>query len=612
MRPDLDGDGVPDALPANVPAHQYTYHVTFYTMDVAGAGTNADISVGLNGKEGFIGLQVIPTPKQALERGSQDTFTLSGVDCGELISLEVAVTPRGLGLKTAWKLDKIEVTRNEITYTFPGPVHLTADQPRARLTTAAVADAEAAEVRATHTEPWTIAIHTGGKLAGGTDAVVRLAFIDQDGEVWSPLLPQNKDKYERNQVDTVEVMARPSITALTQCRVWREGKDRWFCDRVVATRTSTGETFDFACGEWVPAATGMESALLLTARRAHAPGEVVEEVGVGVMGGGGGGEGEGVERAEGSGKEQGGATAATTTTSTTATATPTPTTPAVAWYAFHVRTRKGLGAGTDANVCLILRSTSGASWRFVFPNSSPEGRNYFEAGQEDVIQMAREEGSLGDLSAVVIWLGRGGSGMFGDAWKCEAVEVRELATGRTWRAADPGTKAVPNKEEKALVLGLTEGERVDPTVKVKIVEKEREVTGLVLVSRDEKVAEAKSTEPAGVSMSPASEQKANQEEKGLATTTLATLAAIPAGAVVELQAGEVFPVAASPTQEGVADEGDDVEAGAVAEVEVEADPVVPPPTSTPAPGSVGGLPPGPPSTRARSSTCLVTLTPEVI
>lgn len=93
-------------------------------------------------------------------------------------------------------------------------------------------------------------------------------------------------------------------------------------------------------------------------------------------------------------------------------------------YQVRVKTGSMTGAGTDADVSIVLYGDKASSGPVVLDN----GMDNFEAGQED--QFTIELPDLGELNRLEI--GHNDEG-FGSGWYLEQVTVHDPATGRAWK-----------------------------------------------------------------------------------------------------------------------------------------------------------------------------------
>lgn len=89
----------------------FKYRVTVYTSDLRGAGTNANVTIKMEGVLGGLPVAVGPFPldtaKDNFEKGQTDEFVVEGADVGELKRITMATDGAQPG--SAWHLKMVEV-----------------------------------------------------------------------------------------------------------------------------------------------------------------------------------------------------------------------------------------------------------------------------------------------------------------------------------------------------------------------------------------------------------------------------------------------------------------------------------------------------------------------
>jgi hypothetical protein len=78
------------------------------TSDVKGAGTDADVYVELQGRNGSTGKMQLPSRPEHFERGGSDFFSVTGVDVGKVARLIIGHNNRGPS--PGWHLDYCALT----------------------------------------------------------------------------------------------------------------------------------------------------------------------------------------------------------------------------------------------------------------------------------------------------------------------------------------------------------------------------------------------------------------------------------------------------------------------------------------------------------------------
>jgi hypothetical protein len=212
---------------SRAPKRNIKYHVTVHTSKQKGAGTDANVSLRLTGKNGAFG----PVPlegggRSAFERAGQDVFLLDCPDLGELVGLNVGHDGAGGGFifnqKAKWLLDSVVVQAMSVDGFAPGGgPNLTPLGPpvvfpcgrwlrsegkngsadgvdpglRADLVPAGVAGAPALP------QQYTVVVQTSDLKGAGTDANVYVVLIGAGGEMTEKLAlyAAAHDDFERGQ-----------------------------------------------------------------------------------------------------------------------------------------------------------------------------------------------------------------------------------------------------------------------------------------------------------------------------------------------------------------------------------------------------------------------------
>lgn len=392
----MDASGKPrrGSLPEN------TYRVHVFTGDVSNAGTNSNVFLCLYGELGDSGerkLEKSETHMDKFERSNEDIFSLNCISLGKLDKLKI--WHDNSGLKPAWNLDRIEVDDKlaEENYVFPCNRWLATSEDDGQICRELVAVDERAlklqrqrsfsrrasivsnvdgvdlEAKA-RISTYEVSVVTGDVRGAGTNANVYIVLFGEDGDTGKVPLKTSrtfKNKFERGQTDVFTIDAK--VGEVQKIRIGHDNKGGfagWFLDKVLVDVPSLGQRLVFPCGRWLDKDKDdghLERELL--------PGEDTEE-------------------------------------------TYTPYVP----YEMTVYTSDMMGAGTSANVYIVLHGSDGATEEVVLADTSKKKKDSFKRGSVD--QFVKELDNVGDLIEK-IRIGHDNKGIT-PGWHLDKVEVRRL------------------------------------------------------------------------------------------------------------------------------------------------------------------------------------------
>ncbi|XP_077976546.1 lipoxygenase homology domain-containing protein 1-like isoform X1 [Styela clava] len=387
-----DGHIVRELMPEGTPQllNTTTYHVSVKTGDVSGAGTDANVFlkiIGGDGDTGRLKLHQSENIRDKFERGRTDLFKLEATDIGKLERIEIGHDDSGIA--SGWFLDGIEidVPSSGLHYTFNCHRWLASDEDDGRTFV---------ELYPTHTRqqdkllPYEITVTTGDKLNAGTDANVTLQIYGEDGKSEVLKLRNRTDNFERDAVDKFKVEAQ-DVGPITKIRIGHNGKGvgpGWFLDSVkvqrfvkrtskrkkrrresVSPEKGDVETYWFVCRRWFDKNED-DGQIMRELVPTDELGRVLDEA---------------LQEKE---------------------------------YTVHVFTGDKLGAGTDADVFMILYGENGDTGERKL-DKSETNINKFERKQEDIFKMRAAD--LGTLKKIKI---RRDDAVVGAAWFLDRIEVR--------------------------------------------------------------------------------------------------------------------------------------------------------------------------------------------
>uniref|UniRef100_A0A3Q2ZDP0 Lipoxygenase homology PLAT domains 1b n=1 Tax=Kryptolebias marmoratus TaxID=37003 RepID=A0A3Q2ZDP0_KRYMA len=227
---------------------------------------------------------------------------------------------------------------------------------------------------------YSITVVTGDTQYAGTDTNIFLTVFGANGSTEEMLLPKRGDRsvqFERDQEDTF-TLEIDDIAPLKKIRVRIDGsgcRPDWFLDRILLRNLTTEEEYLFTYENWLSKTKGPKRTKVC-----ELPAVVDDE--------------EMVEKTS---------------------------------YIVQVQTSDVGGAGTDANVFLILFGEYGDTGTLALKEST--NRNKFERKMKDVFRFP-DMLSLGELSKVRVWHDNKGPA---PGWHLEYIDVKDEAMDQTFR-----------------------------------------------------------------------------------------------------------------------------------------------------------------------------------
>ncbi|CAL1540467.1 unnamed protein product [Lymnaea stagnalis] len=245
---------------------------------------------------------------------------------------------------------------------------------------------------------YTVKVYTGDVSYAGTDANVYITLYGTNGDTGERHLKEsatNTNKFERNKEDIFSIKAIDlgNLVKVTIRHDNKGGGADWFLDRVEVDDTKRKKSYFFPCQRWLAVSKDdgqlsrdlmpVDIALKKKLSKRDSVTNIRDEIGLEVK-------------------------AALTT------------------YNVKVYTGDKWGAGTDANVYIILFGDKDHSNR-MFLKSSINNKNKFERNQMD--EFILELANIGELKKIKIGHDNAGGG---GAWFLDKVEIDAPALGRAW------------------------------------------------------------------------------------------------------------------------------------------------------------------------------------
>eukprot|EP00047_Mylnosiga_fluctuans_P014195 m.36272 g.36272 ORF g.36272 m.36272 type:complete len:2392 (+) comp5381_c0_seq2:48-7223(+) len=390
-----------------------TYTVSVATGDVPKAGTDANVFVNLFGAKGETGaLKLVESTsfRNKFERGHIDIFKLEAVDIGEL--KKIRVLQDGSGVGSDWFLDTVEVEVASLgkKYHFKCGRWFSKSRDDGMLERDLLPDADTLEAVEAKV-PYEVQVQTSDVKGAGTDANVYVAVYGDKGKTDEIYLDNKTNNFERGQLDVFKIEI-PDIGTPYKLRVGHDNKGlgaAWHLDNIVLRNLATETHYTFVANRWLSKKDGDKQIVVeLPVTRA----ETIDKTGKRVL----------VKT-----KDAG-----------------------LLTYQVAVKTGDVLGAGTDANVYVVLYGENGDSGERKLEHSL-DHRNKFERKQTDTFEI--EAVNLGALHRVKVWHDNKG---LNAGWFLDSIDVTDPATAKTY--SFPCGRWFDKSQDDGLIvreLGLT-------------------------------------------------------------------------------------------------------------------------------------------------------------
>ncbi|KAL2100047.1 hypothetical protein ACEWY4_004441 [Coilia grayii] len=325
------------------------YHFTVMTGDDPDAGTNSRAFIIIHGRE-------ISTERMWLEREEGKDFEPEGMDHFECLGVDVedikGIGHDGAAPESCWMVLEltVDVPTHGVRLVFRCKCWLAKDRGDG-LTTRLLHVMDAEVVTIVPKIIYEITMTTGDEQNAGTDSQLYVTVFGVNGTTMEIPLPKNGDRlFERAQVDSFNIEVE-DIAPLRMIRIRSDGagsRPHYLLEQVVLRNLLTGDVAEFTYNEWLSLTMG-EKKLLSAEMAAVIDGEAMVE----------------------------------------------PTN-----YIIKVKTGECMGAGTDANVWIVVFGENGDTGPLRLKHS--DHRNKFERSQTDTFEFP-DLLRLGNLSKVRLW-----------------------------------------------------------------------------------------------------------------------------------------------------------------------------------------------------------------
>ncbi|CAL8278491.1 unnamed protein product [Merluccius merluccius] len=314
--------------------------------------------------------------RTGFEEGSLHSFKCHGSDVGEIKKVELGHD--GATPESCWLVEELCVAAptKGIRYMFACKCWLAKDRGDG-LTSRMFNVFDAETIAITRQIIYEVSVQTGDVQNAGTDTEIYMSVFGTNGSTEEMFLQKNEDRFERGQLDTFNLEI-DDIAPLKKMRVRIEGtgsRPDWFLDKVTLRNLTTEDEYLFIYEDWLSKTHGPKRTLICEMAAVVDGEEMVE----------------------------------------------------ITTYIINIKTSDIAGAGTDANVWLIIFGENGDTGTLTMKDSNKS--NKFERKQLDTFRFS-DIISLGDLSKVRLWHDNKGPA---PGWHIEYVEVKDEVMNTTFR-----------------------------------------------------------------------------------------------------------------------------------------------------------------------------------
>ncbi|XP_074659812.1 lipoxygenase homology domain-containing protein 1-like [Tubulanus polymorphus] len=359
------------------PTVPYTVRVT--TGDGQDCGTDSRAWIKIIGPKGKHSgkLSLDLAQKQRFEPGSTDLFSIEATDVDEVKKIQVGHDGEKPG--SGWFVKDIEIdmpTKGK-HYTFNCRTWLAKDKGDGKTEKMfSVNDGQSVVTSYKPLVPYECTVFTGDVAKAGTDGEIFIKVFGENGSTDDTKLDKSGDRFERAKVDHLKLELE-DVGALKKLRVWlneKGSRNDWNLEKIMLRNMNTGDLTTFECHNWLSKNLG--------------DGKLSRDLPAMVRG-----------------KSQVAKTS----------------------YRVNVKTSDVSGAGTDANVFVVIFGANGDSGELHL-KTSETFKDPFENNQLDVFTF-KDVLSLGELAKLRVWHDNKG---FGAAWHLNYIEVVDLRTDKKY------------------------------------------------------------------------------------------------------------------------------------------------------------------------------------
>ncbi|XP_077594101.1 lipoxygenase homology domain-containing protein 1 [Stigmatopora nigra] len=355
------------------------YHITLCTGLERDAGTTSRayvIIIGDNHSRTDRLWLDPPDGKTGFRAGSMESFECHGTDVWEIKKVELGHD--GATPESCWLVDELSVAvpTKGVKYIFSCSCWLAKDRGDG-LTTRVFNVLDAETVSISQKVIYEVTVVTGDVQNAGTDTEIFMTVFGANGSTEEMLLKKNEDRFERGQEDTFN-MEIDDIAPLRKMRLRIDGsgsRPDWFLDTVTMRNLTTEEVSVFTYEEWLSRIRGPRRTMICEMAAVVDDETMVE----------------------------------------------------LTTYVIQVKTSDVAGAGTDANVWIIIFGENGDTGTLALKECNKS--NKFERKQVDTFRFS-EILSMGDLSKVRVWHDNTG---LAPGWHLDYIDVKDELADTTFR-----------------------------------------------------------------------------------------------------------------------------------------------------------------------------------
>ncbi|OPJ86950.1 lipoxygenase-like proteiny domain-containing protein 1 [Patagioenas fasciata monilis] len=328
------------------------YHITVTTGTEYDSSTDSRVYIIIMGPQKVQTERLwldLPEGKDEFADGSVEKFSVWGLDVGEIKKVEVGHD--GATPESCWLVEELNIVvpTKGVMYNFVCKCWLARDKGDG-LTSRILNILDADCINIGLKILYEVTVVTGDTEGGGTDSNIFMTVFGSNGNTEEMQLDKNGDRFERGQEDSF-IMEIADIAPLRKMRIRTDGKGtrpHWFLERITLRNLTNQEVATFTYGEWLSKLKNATGSLLCEMPAVINDEQMMEDT----------------------------------------------------TYSLQVKTSDIGGAGTDANVSLILFGENGDSGTLALKESNKS--NKFERNQMDEFSFS-DMLSLGDLCKVRIW-----------------------------------------------------------------------------------------------------------------------------------------------------------------------------------------------------------------
>ncbi|XP_071658812.1 lipoxygenase homology domain-containing protein 1 [Patagioenas fasciata] len=355
------------------------YHITVTTGTEYDSSTDSRVYIIIMGPQKVQTERLwldLPEGKDEFADGSVEKFSVWGLDVGEIKKVEVGHD--GATPESCWLVEELNIVvpTKGVMYNFVCKCWLARDKGDG-LTSRILNILDADCINIGLKILYEVTVVTGDTEGGGTDSNIFMTVFGSNGNTEEMQLDKNGDRFERGQEDSF-IMEIADIAPLRKMRIRTDGKGtrpHWFLERITLRNLTNQEVATFTYGEWLSKLKNATGSLLCEMPAVINDEQMMEDT----------------------------------------------------TYSLQVKTSDIGGAGTDANVSLILFGENGDSGTLALKESNKS--NKFERNQMDEFSFS-DMLSLGDLCKVRIWHDNKG---IAPGWHLEYIDVKDSAMDKTFR-----------------------------------------------------------------------------------------------------------------------------------------------------------------------------------